>query len=102
MVRLKSLVDMALTTEEKAEMTSPSPPRYPYGLCICLCEDELGKLGISQEDIESGDMIHFQALAKASSITRTDTDAGEKVRAEFQIMFMSAEDEDDEGRKDPT
>lgn len=99
-MKLKGMVDMALTSEERMEMMSPSLPRYPYGLCISLCEDELEKLGISQEEIESGDMIHFQALAKATSVTRCDTDDGETCRAEFQIMFLSAEDEDNEGRMD--
>jgi len=98
--KLPSMVDMALTKDEQVEMMTPSLPRYPYGLCISLCEDELEKLGISKEDVESGDMIHFQALAKATSVTRCDTDNGETCRAEFQIMFMSAEDEDNEGRMD--
>jgi len=99
-MKMQGMIDMALTAEERVEIMSPSPPRYPYGLCISLCEDELEKLGISKEEVESGDMIHFQALAKATSVTRCDTDNGETCRAEFQIMFMSAEDEDDEGRMD--
>lgn len=100
--KLKSMVDMALTEKEQEEVLEPSPPKYPYGLCICLCQDELEKLGISEDEIERGDIIHFQALAKATSVTTHDTEYGSGCRAEFQIMFMSAEDEDEEAEEDET
>lgn len=78
-------------------MMNPSPSKYPYGLCISLCEGELEKLGLSDEDVEVGDMIHFMAMASVTSISKRDDANGPTCRMEFQITHMSAaEDEDKE------
>lgn len=100
MKKLPSMVDMAMDPEEKAEMMSPSPPTYPYGLSICLCEKELEKLGISEEEIERGDMFHLHALAKVTSVSTHDTDHGSGCRVELQICYMSTEDEDEENEEE--
>lgn len=96
-MKITSMVDMSLTTEERAEMLSPPSPRYPYGLCLSLCEDELEKLGLDDEDVEVGDMIHFMAMAKVTSVSSRDDESGPTCRIELQITNMSAaEDEDKE------
>lgn len=96
MKKLPAMVDMSMDNEEKAEMMSPSPPTYPYGLSISLCEKELEKLKISEEDIERGDMFHLHALAKVTSVSTHDTNHGSGCRVELQICYMSTEDEDEE------
>lgn len=100
MVRhLPSMTDMSMDEEELKEYESPSPPRYPYGLCISLCEDELEKLGLEDEDIEPGDMIHLQCMAKVTSVSSNSNQDGDHCRIELQITHIAAaEDEDDEGR----
>ena len=100
MKKLPAMVDMALDEEEKAELMSPSPPRYPYGLCISLCEKELEKLGIAEDELERGDMLHLHALAKVTSISTHDTEQGSGCRVELQICYMSGEDEDEENEEE--
>ncbi len=88
--------DMRLSSKEQAEMMSPSPPMYPYGLCISLCNDELEKLGISFEELETGDMIDLRCLSIVTSKSCHDNGDGENYRVELQIQFMEAESEEDE------
>lgn len=95
------MVDMALTPKEQEEVTNPSPPKYPYGLCISLCEDELEKLDLDTEDVSVGDMIHLFCLAKVTSVSKTDSEnSGPCCRIELQITNISSdsEDEDNENR----
>lgn len=90
------MVDMKRSPEEKEEATSPVPfegPDYPYGLCICLCEDELEKLGL--DNIKHGDLIHIHGMAKVTSFNKSDHGS----RAELQITNMSAENEADEDKE---
>jgi hypothetical protein len=88
--------DMRLSTKEQTEIMSPSPPIYPYGLCISLCNDELEKLGLSYEDLQTGDMIDFRCLASVTSKSSHENGDGENQRVELQIQFMEAEDEEKE------
>ncbi len=101
---MKSFVDMAITPKEmKAELAEPMPvmaesdrPRYPYGLCLCLGQHELEKLGISSMP-DAGDMIHLMAMAKVTSVSERDTeDGGKDCRVELQITHLALEDEDRE------
>ncbi|MFA7278765.1 MAG: capsid staple protein [Sterolibacterium sp.] len=68
---------------------------YPYGLCICLGQEELDKLGLTAE-CEVGDFLHVFALAKVTSVSTSDTGEGEKSRIELTITHMGVEDEEDE------
>ena len=106
MERIKAMVDMSLTETESAEM-SPVPvdaasrPRYPYGLCISLCSDELEKLGLADLDLEPGDMLHFHAMATVTSVSMNQRqDAEDHCRVELQITAMSAESEDEENNEE--
>ena len=99
MDRIPAMVDMKRTPAEVAESTSPisamDANEYPYGLCICLCNDELEKLGLT--DLPAvGDMLHIHAMAKVTSVSSNDTGAGENRRVELQIVAMVGEDEDEE------
>ncbi len=95
---LPKLQDMRKTDEEKQEasqLINPNQSEYPYGLCICLTENELEKLGLDHE-CEVGDMIHLFALAKVTSKSVNDTGNGEKCRLELQITHLGTESENEE------
>jgi hypothetical protein len=106
--RFKHMVDMTRTDEEKTmerfgDMApSIDVPDVPYGLCICLTERELDKLDLD-DDCEVGDFIHVFAMAKVTSVSKSDTGNGPKCRIELAIVSMELEDEalerepDDEG-----
>lgn len=85
---------MELTKEESKEMTGASPikegdgPRYPYGLCLYLCDDTLEKLGIVGLP-EVGQVMKVTALAVVTSIGMNQQQDGDKEsRAELQITDM--------------
>lgn len=97
-----ALVDMAKTPEELAKdylgaptIAAPDQSRYPYGLCISLCQDELDKLGLDG-DCEVGDMIDLRAMAKVTSVSKNETTSGASIRIELQITHMETENESDE------
>lgn len=102
MKKLPAMVDMAMDDEEKAEYSAPSisTPKYPYGLSISLCEKELEKLGIDENDLEVGDMLHLHALAKITSVSSQEYEEGSHCRVELQICYLSGEDEDEENEEE--
>lgn len=72
-------------------------PDYPYGLSISLCEDELAKLNLDDEDVQPGDMIHMHCMATVTSVSKNDnTTSGPSCRIELQITHISAENEAEE------
>ena len=95
---MKKMVDMALSPQEtKESMAVPtmSGNRYPYGLSICLCNDEIEKLGLD-DNVDVGDMLHLFAMGKVTSVSKNDTEEGARVRVEIQLTHLGVEDEDDE------
>ena len=104
MRHLPPMVDMSVTPKDtdKSPETDPSDaPRYPYGLCICLTQDELDKLNLKADDVEIGDTIHLFAFAKVTSKSSTDhEDFGKSSRVELQITQIASEDEDTENEDD--
>lgn len=98
--KIPSMVDMKLDAEEQEEAMNPSPPAYPYGLCISLCDDELEKLGLD-DNVNVGDMLHMHCLAEVTSVSkRDDSNNGPSCRIELQIKFIAAEDEDEENEEE--
>lgn len=97
---MKSMVDMARSPEDdKKDMSIPvesSPyvgPKYPYGLCICLCDDEIDKLGIDGMP-DAGDMVLLNALAKVTSVNMSERDDGtSNRRIELQITHMGVDED---------
>lgn len=98
--KLSSMVSMEMDDKERAEMTMPSMPRYPYGLCLSLCQDELQKLNLDDEDLGVGDMLHLNCLAKVTSVSSNETEDGEYCRVELQVTHIEAESEDAENDKE--
>lgn len=76
----------------------PGQNLYPYGLAICLNDEELQKLDLD-DDIEVGEIVHLHCLAKIISVSSNDTNDGIKKRVELQITHIAAEDEDKENEK---
>jgi hypothetical protein len=91
---------MALTPEEIADNMMPSfgnAPKYPYGLCISLCEDQLEKLKVDSSAFEVGQMFHLHAFAKITSISASEREDGKSnCRVELQIVALGCEDEAEE------
>lgn len=104
------MMDMGKTPaeikEESALYDAPLPVssmvnRYPYGLCISLSEDELTKLGLSDEKPDVGDMIHLFAMARVTSVSENEKSDGTKsCRVEMQITHLGVEDENMEGMEE--
>jgi len=63
---MANMVDMAQSAEEASESMVGGATPYPYGLCITLDEDSLGKLGFS-EPPPVGTVLTIQAVVKVSA-----------------------------------
>jgi hypothetical protein len=100
--KLPAMVSMEMTENEKEEYSKPSPPQYPYGLCISLCQDELEKLNLADDDLSIGDMLHLHSLAKVTSVSSYDSENGSHKRVELVLAYIAAEDEDKENKESPT
>jgi hypothetical protein len=83
--------------EDERQLDHPMPIempdrfRYPPGLRICLCDDELKKLGLDT-DIDEGDYVDIRAFATVMSVHK---EAG-NCRVELQIEKMMVESETNE------
>lgn len=102
---MPAMVDMAITPKEAEEECSPmcdpsQGPRYPYGLCLSLGQDELDKLQLSASEVEVGDVVHIMAFAKVTSVSSSETQEGSSSRVELQIIALASEDEDTEEADD--
>lgn len=86
-----AMVNMQMSAEEAREMTQPTAddaPRYPYGLCICLDDDALEKLGLTQLPAV-GTAMTLTARVEVSSTSAYQTRGGEsEARLELQITDM--------------
>lgn len=98
-------VDMAMSPQEASDAYASPPkpdnlPKYPYGLCISLCKDEIEKLQLDIEDCEVGEMLHLHALARVTSRSNQETEAGDNPRVEMVLAFLEIEDEDKENSEE--
>jgi len=91
--------DMSLTDEQKIDAIAPIPipdrPEYPYGLRICLTQDELQKVDLD-DDCEVGDTIDLRAFARVTSKSASDGPNGRQCRIELQIEQLAVENENTE------
>lgn len=99
---IPAMTDMRLSPSEAEDSIMPSTsdndaPAYPYGLSICLTDDELDKLDMSGEDVSVGDMLHLHALARVTSVSSTDTEGGGKrTRIELTLTNIAVPESEDE------
>ena len=102
---MAKMVDMASEPKPPVEITAGDmKPRW-YGGCICLCDDELEKLGLDGDLPDVGEMIHFEGLAKVTSaskhqISSPDGKADEHNRVELEITHMGIIGGDEKPRAD--
>lgn len=104
------MIDMAKSPDELAKEHTPltmgEENKYPYGLKICLSQDELEKLDVDHSNWEVGATFHLHAFAKVTSISENETADGKKCRVEMQITHLApAESEDaenEEAEQDPS
>jgi len=94
------MVSMELDDESKIDAIMPTPmpnkPDYPYGLKICLTQEEFKKLGIDAADAVVGAVFHFNAMARITSVSCNDSEGmGESCRVEAQIEEMGVVDQGD-------
>ena len=73
---------------------------YPSGLRITLCDQELEKIGLT-EDIQVGDLIHMHCMAKVVGLSSNDHETmGKRSSVDLQITHISAEDEEAENSEE--
>ena len=74
--------------KEMYEQKEYDEPKYPYGLCLSLCEDSMEKLGITVlPEIGSEMMIKAKVYVKSTRAYETMED-GEDKGMELQITDM--------------
>lgn len=84
MVNMKSKPEV----EEAAGTIEGDEPRYPYGLCLHLGNDEIEKLQLTEvPDVGTEVMIMAKAFVKSTSAYDTQTE-GLSRSAELQITDM--------------
>lgn len=94
------MVDMAKDAKQ-VENTMAVPmeqPIYPYGLSICLTNEELDKLEL-EADCEIGDLLHIVCMAKVTSVSKNETTEGESCRIELQIIDIETMENESEEYK---
>lgn len=91
-----ALVDMTLSKEEAKEESGLMSadydmPRYPYGLCLCLDDDSLKKLGITSLPAIGTEMM-ITAKVKVTSVrsreTQTENQSDSESSVDMQITAM--------------
>ena len=107
---IPAMVDMARTPEDWGSVNDnmampaggsmPDYPKYYYGLTLALEGPEIKKLNLADEEICVGDMIHIHGMAVVTSISKNQTETGERCRVELQLQHIAAEDEDEENEED--
>jgi len=106
-MKIYPMVSMEMDDEEKKDFSSPIPcptPDYPYGLKICLTQDEMAKLEIDPSEAFVGGIVHIHALARVTSVSISDdaptsySSGGTRARVELQIEDMCIESEDEENQ----
>ena len=80
--------------DEYAPVSYGGQPKYPYGLCLNLNEDQCEKLGISKA-LKPGTILTIQASAVVTSATERleddGDDKGNDVSLQVQITEMGCQ-----------
>lgn len=81
-----------------ATAIAENTPRYPWGLCLSIENEQLDKLDLDG-DCEVGDVIHLCCMAKVTSVSCRETEGKEDRRIELQVTDIAVEDEDRENEE---
>lgn len=95
-----NLTNMAMTAEEAAEYggpvavagDAPEGPKYPYGLTLCLNDDCLAKLGITELP-KVGTELLIMAKVRITGVRSSERQGGDKeddVDLQITDMALSA------------
>ncbi len=95
---VRKLIDMARSVEEQKDAAMPysNTPLYDYGLSLCFNQETLDKLNLDTSDVEVGDLLDLRAMAKVTSVSKSDTGDGEKCRVELVLSMIGVENESTE------
>lgn len=99
MKKLPPMIDMRRSSSEDDGLAYSGGSDYPYGLSICLENQELEKLGLDPEECEVGDMLHIHGLAKVTSVSKNDRGDGGSYRVELTLTHIIDESEDEENEE---
>lgn len=86
------MISMKLTALEAKSETmlgydEDDAPEYPYGLTVCLCDDTLAKLGIT--DLPAvGTVMQLTALVTVCSVSQYENQSGSDNSLSLQITDM--------------
>ena len=89
------MVSMKMSEKEKKKMSTAMPaeaegPEYPYGICLNLEKEEIGKLGLGTPKAGSKMMLH--AMVEVKSVTVSDQADGKGYKSlSLQITDMAIE-----------
>lgn len=83
------LVNMKVTSETKTDMpVMPSANEYPYGLCLCLNNDIVKKLGL-KEIPAVGAKMKIEAMVEVVRTSESDSkEMGEHKTLDLQITDL--------------
>lgn len=100
------LQNMELDDESKLDavqpMATPEKPDYPYGLRICLTQEEFAKLGLDPADAFRGGIVHGHFMGEITCVNIRDDEGGPCHRVEVQITHLAIESEDAEDEEPET
>jgi hypothetical protein len=87
------MISMKLSPEKRKEMSSPRGPRYPYGLRLCLDDEQIGKLKMPA-DLRVGGLVHVMGVARVIEVGQDESAGNGKGmtrRMELQIEDLAIE-----------
>lgn len=86
------MINMQMTQEEAKSYASPmetgDAPKYPWGLCIDLCDESLKKLGITQLPTVGQTMTLSAKVVVTSTGATQQMDGDKESRMSLQITDM--------------
>jgi hypothetical protein len=80
-------IDPAQQREKYAESVAPEAPRYPYGLCLRLEDDDVEKLGLDKLPAV-GKTVTVQAKAMVESVSENQYTEGGEARTRRSVSLQ--------------
>lgn len=97
---VRPMVDMEREVKPIGVIDAPceSQSEYPWGLKLCLTNEELEKLGVDPAGFVIGGTLHGNFMACVTSVSSSQNSDGACHRVELQIekLFLESEDVESE------